>query len=159
LMLDRASEITVAGNRPSGYGTVKIAGTKDGRVTAFEVDTYGTPGVGNAPTVTAVPYVYPVPNKRKHTIVRLNAGAARAMRAPAHPQSSSFTDCPLADLAGKLGLNPLVVRIKNLPPNDPNAILNAPESIAANRYDIYIQEIKIAARLSEWKKKWHPPGK
>src|SRR5437763_16214153 len=45
LMLDRAEEITVAGNRPSAYGRVKIAGTKDGKVTAYQVDSHGTPGV------------------------------------------------------------------------------------------------------------------
>ena len=32
LMLDRAEEVTVGGNRPSAYGTVKIAGTKNGRI-------------------------------------------------------------------------------------------------------------------------------
>ena len=35
LMLDRAEEITVGGNRPSAYGKVKIAGTKDGTITAY----------------------------------------------------------------------------------------------------------------------------
>src|SRR5262249_26651611 len=47
LMLDRAAEITTAGNRPSAYGTVEIAGTKDGKVTAYQIDCYGSPGVGN----------------------------------------------------------------------------------------------------------------
>src|SRR4029077_7166056 len=51
LMLGRAAEITAGGNRPSAFGTVTIGGTKEGKVTAFEVSTYGTPGIGNAPTV------------------------------------------------------------------------------------------------------------
>src|SRR5262249_31934431 len=33
LMLDRAEEATVGGSRPSAYGKVKIAGTKDGKIT------------------------------------------------------------------------------------------------------------------------------
>ncbi len=158
LMLDRASEITAGGNRPSAFGTVTIAGNKDGKVTAFEVETYGTPGIGNAPTVGPLPYVYPFENKRKHTIVRLNTGLQRAMRAPGHPQSCLFTDSALDDFAAKVGLNPLAVRIKNLPIDDPDAVLNDPLSWAALKYDTYVQEIKIAARLSGWKKKWHPPG-
>src|SRR5262249_3435343 len=50
LMLDREEEATVGGTRPSAYGTVKIAGTKDGSITAYEVDCYGTPGIGGGST-------------------------------------------------------------------------------------------------------------
>ena len=39
-------EISTAGIRPFAYGKAKIAGTKDGKVTAYEVDCYGSPGVG-----------------------------------------------------------------------------------------------------------------
>src|SRR5207253_6800337 len=35
LMLDREAEATAGGNRPSAYASVKIAGTKDGKITAF----------------------------------------------------------------------------------------------------------------------------
>jgi xanthine dehydrogenase YagR molybdenum-binding subunit len=156
LMLDRASEIIAGGNRPSGYGRVKIGGKKDGTVTAYEADTYGTPGVGNSPTVTAVPYVYPFVNSRKHTIVRLNTGAQRAMRAPGHPQSCYFTDCALDDFAAKIGMDPMEVRLKNLPPNDPAA--KDPQSINALRNTIYKTEIAMIAEMSDWKKKWRTPG-
>src|SRR5262249_55901727 len=158
LMLDRAAEIIAAGNRPSGYGTVKIGGKKDGSVPAYQADTYGTPGVGNSPTVTAVPYVYPFVNSRKHTIVRLNTGAQRAMRAPGHPQSCYFTDCALDDFAAKIGMDPMEVRLKNLPQNDPQAVVNAPTSLPALRYTIYAKQIELIAELSGWKKKWRPPG-
>src|SRR5262249_9186922 len=95
LMLDRAEEITAVGNRPSAYGKVKIAGTKDGVITAYQVDCYGSPGVGTTKTVGPLPYVYRIPNTWvKHTVVRLNAGQQRAMRAPGHPQSCVLTDCP-----------------------------------------------------------------
>jgi xanthine dehydrogenase YagR molybdenum-binding subunit len=160
LMLDRAEEATTAGNRPSAYGKVKIAGTKDGKITAYQIDCYGTPGVGTGRTVGPLPYVYPIPNyKVKYTLVRLNAGAQRAMRAPGHPQGCVLTDCPIDDLAAKLELDPMQVRLKNLPPNDENAIQESPQSINALRNTIYVDEIKIAARLAEWEKKWHPPAK
>jgi xanthine dehydrogenase YagR molybdenum-binding subunit len=160
LMLNRADEITAGGNRPSAFGKVKIAGTKDGKVTAFEADIYGSPGVGGAAsTIGPMPYVYPFENRRKHTIVRLNAGGQRAMRAPGHPQSCYFTDCALDDIAAKLGVDPMEVRLKNLPPNDANAVENAPQSYPALRNTIYVEEIKLAAKLSGWKDKWHAPGK
>jgi xanthine dehydrogenase YagR molybdenum-binding subunit len=162
LMLDREEEVTVGGNRPSAYGKVKIAGTKDGKITAYEVDCYGTPGVGSGSTVNLnlLPYVYDVPNiRRKHTVVRLNAQSARAMRAPGHPQNCVLTEGAIDDLAAKLEIDPLQLRLKSLPPNDPNAAKNAPQSFNALRHTIYTNEIKIAAELAEWEKKWHQPGK
>lgn len=154
LMLDRASEITCAGNRPSAYGRVKISGKKDGTVTAFEADTYGTPGLGRSGTVGPMPYVYPFTAKTKHTIVRLNTGQLRAMRAPGHPQSCFFTDCALDDFAAKIGMDPMEVRLKNLPKRLPQATADDPHAVG-----VYEKEIALAAQLSGWKSKWHPPGK
>ena len=163
LMLDRAEEATVGGTRPSAYGTVKIAGTKDGKITAYQVDCYGTPGVGSGSTVNfgVLPYVYTavVPNiKKKHTVVRLNHQGARAMRAPGHPQNCVLTEGPVDDLAAKLGIDPMQLRLKNLPQNDQAAIGRAPQSFNALRNTIYTSEIKIAADKAEWAKRWHPPG-
>jgi xanthine dehydrogenase YagR molybdenum-binding subunit len=158
LMLDRASEITAGGNRPSAIGTVTIAGTRDGKVTAYDVDSYGTPGIGMGGTVGPLPYVYPFQARTKHTIVRLNTGVQRAMRAPGHPQSCILTDSALDDFAAKIGLDPMQVRLKNLPANDAEAVKNAPTSLNALRNTIYTKEIEIAAQLSGWKDKWHPPG-
>jgi xanthine dehydrogenase YagR molybdenum-binding subunit len=159
LMLDRAEEITAGGTRPSTYGTIKMAAAKDGTVTAFQSDTYGSAGVGTGVGVQ-LPYVYPVANRKtKHIVVRLNASMSRAMRAPNHPQSCILTDCPFDDLAAKLGMDPLQMRLKNLPENDPKAVANAPQSYNALRNTIYVKEIEIAAKMAKWEKTWHPPGK
>jgi xanthine dehydrogenase YagR molybdenum-binding subunit len=147
LMLDRAEEVTTGGMRPSAAGTVKIAGADNqGTIQAYEVDCYGSPGVGGGATVNfgGLPYVYRVANvKRKHQVVRLNTQTARAMRAPGHPQSCYLTDCALDDLAARLDVNPLQMRLRNLPQN--------------NR-TIYEREFEIARKLSGWDQKWHRPG-
>ncbi|MFN4258414.1 MAG: xanthine dehydrogenase family protein molybdopterin-binding subunit [Gemmataceae bacterium] len=163
LMLTREAEITTAGNRPSAYGRVKMAGKKDGTITAYEVDCYGTPGATGRATVNfaMLPYVYKdaIPNYRlKHTVILTNCGAARAMRAPGHPQNCLLTDTCLDDLAAKLGLDPMEVRLKNLPKNVPSAVRDYPLSWNAVRETIYRDEIAIAAKLAKWKEKWHPPG-
>jgi xanthine dehydrogenase YagR molybdenum-binding subunit len=163
IMLTRADEITTAGNRPSAFGKVQIGGTKDGKITAFEIDCYGTSGFAGGATVNLglFPYVYAdtVPNiRRNHTVVRVNAGSARAMRAPNHPQTCTLTEFALDDLAAKLGIDPLVMRLANLPENDPVAIKKAPTSWPAVRNTIYNEQIKRAVELSKWKEKWHPPG-
>jgi xanthine dehydrogenase YagR molybdenum-binding subunit len=161
LLLDREEEVTTAGNRPSAYGKVKIAGNKDGSITAFEVDCHGTPGYAGGATVNLglLPYVYldAVPNwKRAHSIAFINAGGARAMRAPGHPQNCVLTEFAVDDLAAKLGIDPLVVRRKNLPPNNLQA--KDQNSWAARRNTVYNEQLDLAVKLSGWKEKWHPPG-
>lgn len=163
LMLDRDEEVTTAGNRPSAYGKVKIAGTKDGTITAYDVDCYGTPGFTGRATVNLglLPYVYTevIPNyRRKHSVALTNAGGSRAFRAPGHPQNCVLTEPAVDDLAAKLGLDPMVVRLKNLPPNDEKAKEKDPVDWLARRHDIWTEQIQIAAKLSGWKEKWHPPG-
>jgi xanthine dehydrogenase YagR molybdenum-binding subunit len=162
LFLERAEEIVAGGNRPSAYAKVKMGATQDGKIVAYSCDSHGTPGVGLGATVTlgALPYVYAIASKHvKHTVVRLNTGGMRAMRAPGHPQNCLLTDCALDDLAAKLGIDPMQVRLKNLPENDAAAAASRPQSFPALRHTIYTEEIKIAGRLSEWDKRWHPPGK
>jgi xanthine dehydrogenase YagR molybdenum-binding subunit len=164
LMLDRAEEATVGGIRPSAYGKVKIGGKKDGTITAFEVDCHGSPGIGNAQTVNLglLPYVYldAIPNwKRKHTIVRLNAQLVRAMRAPGHPQNCVLTEGPVDDLAAKLGIDPLIIRLKNLPPSDPKVATEDPTAWLGLRNQLYKKEIDIVTGMCKWKDTWHQPGK
>lgn len=153
LFLDRAEEHTTAGNRPSATAVVKIAGTKDGKLTAMTAECHGTPGGGAGAAASdayhaLLPYVYPIPNVRlSNRTVRLNHGDRRAMRAPGHPQACYITESAVDDLCNKLGLDPLMVRRKNLP-DERDA-----------RRPIYEREIDLIAEMCDWKKKWHPPGK
>jgi xanthine dehydrogenase YagR molybdenum-binding subunit len=160
IMLDREEEVSTAGNRPSAFGKVKIGGKKDGSITAFSVEAYGTPGYTGGATVNLnlLPYVYldAIPNwKRIAAVTLINAGKSEAMRAPGHPQNCVLTEFAVDDLAAKLGIDPLIIRRKNLPPNNPKADKN---SFAGRRHDIYSEQLDIATKLANWKEKWHPPG-
>src|SRR5262249_7394095 len=107
-----------------------------------------------------LPYVYldAVPNwKRSHSVAFINAGSAQAMRAPGHPQNCVLTEFAVDDLAAKLGIDPLVIRRKNLPPNRPG--VKDPTVWVGRRNDIYKEQLDIAVRLSGWRDRWHPPGK
>lgn len=164
LMLDREEEILTAGTRPGAFGKIKIGGTRDGQITAYESSTYGSPGAagGGGANFQVLPYIYSdsVPHlKKENQLVRLNVGPTTAWRAPGHPQSCVLTEWPIDDLAAKLGLDPLQLRLKNLPPNSADAITKTPTLLPALRNTIYREEIEIAAKLAEWDKKWHPPGK
>jgi xanthine dehydrogenase YagR molybdenum-binding subunit len=146
LMLERDEDLEVAGARPSFYGHVKVAAKKDGTLTGWNSDTWGTGGVGpsgNPP----VPYVLNIPNQlKKHTMVSTNIGPARAWRAPNHPQAAVMTLCALDDLAAKLGMDPIELLKKNS------------DLAAENLGKVYREELDKAAELAEWKKYWHPRG-
>ncbi|MBI2302276.1 MAG: xanthine dehydrogenase family protein molybdopterin-binding subunit [Armatimonadetes bacterium] len=115
LMLERENEQTTAGCRPSAVATIKIAADESGRLTAFDATTYGTGGIGGGAGF-GLPFMYRVPAfGRKHSDVRINAGSARAMRAPGHPESSFLMESAMEGLAVKLGLDPLDLRRRNLP--------------------------------------------
>ncbi|MBZ5620866.1 MAG: xanthine dehydrogenase family protein molybdopterin-binding subunit [Acidobacteriia bacterium] len=147
LYLDRDAELMIAGNRPSAYAKIKIGGKKDGTVTAWQSESWGTGGVGPA-QAPAQPYVYTnIPNIRQvHTNISVNAGSQRAWRAPGNQQASYLTCCALEDFAHKVGMDPIEV-----------FKLNAQYAPSA-RVETYRYQLDKAAELAEWKKLWHPRG-
>ena len=145
IMLERDAELKVAGARPSAFARVKIGAKKDGTLTAWQSQSWGTggPGGGGSPPI---PYVFAVPNQRKeHTAVRNNIGPARAWRAPNHPQAAVITMGAMDDLAAKLNMDPLDLWTKNL-------------NLTGPREKTYSEELPIAADLMGWKEKWRPRG-
>ncbi len=143
LMLERKPEQMVAGNRPSSYAKVKLAAKKDGTLTGWQSDSWSTGGMagGGSPPL---PYIWNFPHQRKrHTAVSVNAGSARAWRAPNHPQGCYITMSAIEDMAAKLGMDPLDLLIKNI-------------AITGERSELYRKELLKAAELMEWKSRWHP---
>jgi xanthine dehydrogenase YagR molybdenum-binding subunit len=122
LMLDRKEEHLDTGNRPSATAHIKAGVTADGTLTAFDGQSWGTGGAG-AGSGFPLPYIYNFPNrKRVHRDVYINAGQQRAMRAPGHPQGCFLTEILMDELADRVKMDPVVFRIKNLPPAGPNAM-------------------------------------
>ena len=143
--LDRATELTIAGVRPSHFADIKIGAKKDGTITAWDSKSWSSGGFGGG-GMPPIPYVFTkIPNFRlNHTAVSLNAGPQRAWRAPNHPQASFLTCSALEDLAAKLNMDPMALFEKNL--------------AYTARPDTYRAQLVKAAELSEWKKLWHPRG-
>ena len=113
LMLDRKEEQLAVGNRPSAMMTIKMGAKKGGKITAFESHTYGTGGVGGVGNIP-LPYVFDIANyKTELKDVHINAGAARAMRAPGHPQAEIGMDMAIDALAEAVGMDPLAFRKAN----------------------------------------------
>ena len=122
LMLDRKEEHLATGNRPSAASKIKAGVSADGVITAFDAETWGTGGAG-ATAGFPLPYIYRIANRRRtHKDVFTNTGQQRPMRAPGHPQGSFNTEIMMDELADKVKLDPLEFRLKNLPPEAPNAM-------------------------------------
>lgn len=149
IMLTRFDEALAAGNRPSSFQRIKLAASADGKLTAFDFDSYGTPGIGSGGSTEGggggaefpAPYIYDVPNTRvQHSGVAVNAGSARAFRAPGHPQASFGMESMMDDLAVKLGIDPVEFRLKN----DPSPTRR--------------REYELGRERCGWKEKYKKPG-
>ena len=124
LMLDRKEEHLATGNRPSAFAKVRAGVSAEGKFTAFDAETWGTGGAGAGAGLQPAA-LHGLPwgaRRRRHQDVYINAGAQRAFRAPGHPQASFITEVVIDELADKAGLDPLELRMRNLPPEAPNAM-------------------------------------
>lgn len=145
LHLDRDLELMIAGNRPSGFAKIKIGADKDGKILAWQSESWGSGGMagGNAPPL---PYVFTEIKHQKtsHIAVKVNGGPVRAWRAPNHPQASFLTCAALEDMAAKLNMDPVDFFLKNLD--------------LTPRAATYKYQLEKASELMEWKKNWKPRG-
>jgi xanthine dehydrogenase YagR molybdenum-binding subunit len=118
LFLTREETFIAAGNRPANTMKVKIGAKKVGTLTAIEFSSTGTGGAypAGANTSFMATDLYTCPNvKSEDANVFVNAGRARAFRAPGFPQCAWALEQAMDELAGKLGLDPVELRLKNIP--------------------------------------------
>jgi xanthine dehydrogenase YagR molybdenum-binding subunit len=115
LMLTRKQEQLSSGNRPDARMHLKIGAKKDGTLTAMQLVSYGTAGVGTgAGSAGPTQNMYKCPNVHTEEYdVFTNAGPAAAMRAPGHPQGCFALEQAIDELAEKLGIDALELRDKN----------------------------------------------
>jgi xanthine dehydrogenase YagR molybdenum-binding subunit len=145
LMLDRDLEQMIGGNRPSGFGKVKVGLDNTGKITAFSADIVGTGGVGGW-NMGQLPYVFTkIPNiSITGRRIVTNRGAQRAWRAPAHPQCCFLSQTALADAAAALKMDELDFFLKNLDLTD--------------REEVYKAELLKCADMIGYRKKAHARG-
>jgi xanthine dehydrogenase YagR molybdenum-binding subunit len=149
LMLPRFDAALAVGNRPSSFQKIKLGASADGKLQAFEMDSYGTAGIGSGGSTEGggggaqipAPYIYRVPNIRvKQSGVAVNAGSARAFRAPGHPPASFGMESIMDELAVKLNLDPVELRLRN----DPSEVRQ--------------KEYRLGAERFGWQQKYKKPG-
>ena len=115
LMLPRAAEHVATGNRPSSSQRVRLAAGADGKLTAIELVSHGSGGIGGG-AGTSGPYsaIYPCANIRvEERDVYINAGPSSPMRAPGWVQGMFALELAVDELARKLKIDRLEFRRRN----------------------------------------------
>lgn len=116
LMCTRHEEHVCTGNRPDSHQVVKIAATKRNSLSAIHVRAHGSAGIATGAGVgrNAFGIYTKCPNilVEAHDVFT-NAGPGTAMRAPGHPQGAFALELALDELAAKMGVDPLDLRIEH----------------------------------------------
>ncbi|MCX4244923.1 xanthine dehydrogenase family protein molybdopterin-binding subunit [Paraliomyxa miuraensis] len=113
LMCDRHEEHVCTGNRPDSRQAVALGGRR-GKLHAIDVVAHGTAGIGTGAGVgrNAFSLYTRCPNARVRAHdVFTNGGPGTAMRAPGHPQGAFALELALDELAAKMGVDPLKLRL------------------------------------------------
>jgi xanthine dehydrogenase YagR molybdenum-binding subunit len=118
LFLTREETYLCAGNRPANRITLKAGVQKDGTLTALELRNLGVEGAypAGASVGYLVTNLYRCPNVRREEVsVHVNAGQARAFRAPGFPQGAWALEQMMDALAERIGMDPVDLRLRNVP--------------------------------------------
>jgi xanthine dehydrogenase YagR molybdenum-binding subunit len=116
LMLSREETMLAVGNRPDAKMTLKAGVKKDGTLTALQLINVATCGAYSGGTSVGfqVGELYKCPNVQiSESTFYINAGRARAFRAPGFPAGNWCLEQMMDMLAEKIGMDPVELRLKN----------------------------------------------
>jgi xanthine dehydrogenase YagR molybdenum-binding subunit len=110
-------------HRPATEQRVRLGATKDGRLTAMSIMTVthcDSRGNFTEHASNFARNLYAAPNRLTgHRLVRMDLPVASAMRAPGEASGTLSLEVAMDELAEKLGMDPVELRILNEPPTDP----------------------------------------
>lgn len=118
LILSREENFLCVGNRPGAKMTIKAGVKNDGTLTALQMKSTGPAGAYSSGGLSGfqVGELYKCDNVLiEDALYYINAGKARAMRAPGFPQCSWALEQMMDMLAEKINICPVELRLKNVP--------------------------------------------
>ena len=125
LMLDRRAENLVAGFRAPTVQHIKMGAKRDGTLTAVEMrilSPIGAYGMWVSSMGGPAKELYTIPNMHIQTFgVRVHTGSHAAFRAPGYVEGAVALEGALDEIAARLGLDPLAIRMKNYAAKDPGS--------------------------------------
>ena len=153
--LTRQQMFANTGHRPAGLQRMRLGAESDGTLTsmAHEVwmhSTFHDEFVEQAAAFSRV--MYATPNRaHRHRAVMLDLPSPDIMRAPGEEPGSYAMECGMDELAVALGMDPIALRIKNEPQDDPEH--HIPFSSRS-----LVQCLELGARRFGWERRADPPG-
>ncbi len=125
LVLARKQMFGPVGRRPETMQQVTLGAKRDGTLTALRhAGTCQTSMLDEftEPIALTTRILYPCPNvETSHRLVRVNAGSPAFMRAPGESSGSFAIESAMDELAYKLKMDPIALRLKNYPERDPES--------------------------------------
>ena len=124
LMLDRVAENLAAGNRNATVQRIRIGARRDGTLTAIEAEIHLETGAyqtgGEAADVQGMyQSLYRCPNVGTvQTGWYTNLGPTVAFRGPGYVEAAFALEQAMDELARRLGIDPVALRLKNYAPTD-----------------------------------------
>ena len=120
MFVRREATFLAVGNRPPSTMKLRAGVKKDGTLTALQFTGLATGGAygsgGTSLLDWLVKDLYTCPNVATELQdVYVHAGSARPFRAPGHPQGAWALEQVLDELAEKIGMDPVALRLKNVP--------------------------------------------
>lgn len=114
VMLERRAQHVAVGNRPGTTQQLRIGAKSDGTLTAVQLTSYGTAGVGLGAGVGNVAHsMYTCPNfAQEQYDVFINTGPGAAFRGPGAAQGLFALEQLIDELAERVKLDPLALRDK-----------------------------------------------
>ncbi|MDQ2688318.1 MAG: xanthine dehydrogenase family protein molybdopterin-binding subunit, partial [Armatimonadota bacterium] len=129
LMLTRADEHLMAGNRSASWQKVRLGADKDGKLVAIAAEQHRLGGLGDG-SQRGQPYIYHVDHVyRTMDSIHTNIDSSCAFRGPGSPQASFPMESLMDDLAAQLDIDPIEIRKRN---ND-DAIYHRQMDLAAEK--------------------------
>lgn len=127
LVLDRPQMVGPVGYRPRTRQALVCSADDQGRLVAQRHDVVASTSViedwtESSAVVTRMLYACPRQHTR-HRLVRLNLGTPTFMRAPGESSGSYALECAMDELAERLGMDPLALRLANYAEKDPDRSL------------------------------------
>lgn len=115
--VDRRMMFTSVGHRPRTQQRIRLGATQDGKLTAIRHDFYTQTSINDdfvEHCGEQTPFLYSCPNLEVTTaMVRRNVGAPAPMRGPGAVPGLFALESAMDELAVKLNMDPLELRIKN----------------------------------------------
>jgi xanthine dehydrogenase YagR molybdenum-binding subunit len=123
VLLTRRQIFTLVGHRPEVISRIRLAATPDGRLTAIGHDAnmqiFG-PEPWSEPVATVARSLYAAPNRlTRHAHTPLDVKTGEAVRAPGELPGLLVFESAMDELAEKLGMDPVELRIRNDTDIDP----------------------------------------